>query len=167
MPRASGLWHLRVRRVWPARDGELTLCGVVLREGRTVLTRASTSPVEGHTLSSSSPEPFHAPSYTPSSSAPVVGMSSALSTPEARLERYRLDAAVRSNDLLERDNMVTFDNFCLQLQGTFKITDILDGVPWWTDGYRLRTCAGPPLIRLLIRARRQGAGRIVGPTLSC
>ena len=63
---------------------------------RTDLTLASTSPVVGQTLSSTLPEPFHSPSYTPSSSCPVVGISRAESTADALLESCRRAAAASS-----------------------------------------------------------------------
>lgn len=54
----------------------------------TPCTLASTSPVVGHTLSNTSPLPDHAPSYTPGTSF-AVGMSSAPSTADARLDSVR------------------------------------------------------------------------------
>jgi hypothetical protein len=62
----------------------------------TVFTRAKTSPVAGHRLSSTSPEPVQAPSYTPGSSvASPVGSSSADRTADARDERERFRAERR------------------------------------------------------------------------
>lgn len=70
----------------------------------TDLTRARTSPVVGHTLSKISPEPFHAPSYTPDNSS-VVEMSK-----EDRIVVALVDKFLRASKATWRVSKAFLDN---------------------------------------------------------
>ena len=103
MPLDCAPTHAGLPRAWP--EERVNTVHPETRLARTDFTLASTSPVVGQTLSKTSPEPVHSPSYTPWSSV-SARMSRAERTAEAREERPRASGARRREVSARRVIMV-------------------------------------------------------------